>query len=316
MPKLLMPMEIDLLTWFGLDYFVSPNKRFYWPYLLLSLGVALAYLWLTRQPVSAKLYSKKIWWHASARLDYLYFMVSALIKLALIIPLIISVNEVAFAVFSLLQKFFGQQLVMSVDHTLLMLFYTLSLFVFGDFTRYLLHRLMHALPFLWEFHKVHHSAQVLTPFTFYRVHPVESLLFGFRYALSAGIVTGIFVYFYGAGLSIARIAEVNAIVFIAHLLGDNLRHSHVHLSYPDWLERILISPAQHQYHHTLDGSQKNFGGVLALWDVLFSSLRLSSRDDVYHWGIYRSEQYNSVFKLLFLPVIKLLRPIFYHEKSH
>jgi len=33
------------------------------------------------------------------------------------------------------------------------------------------------VPFLWEFHKVHHSANVLTPITAFRVHPVDTWLF-------------------------------------------------------------------------------------------------------------------------------------------
>nr|WP_216092588.1 sterol desaturase family protein [Candidatus Marithrix sp. Canyon 246] len=49
-----------------------------------------------------------------------------------------------------------------------MVLFTLSLFIFSDLTRYLLHRLLHSIPILWEFHKVHHSAKVLNPFTFYR----------------------------------------------------------------------------------------------------------------------------------------------------
>ena len=106
-----------------------------------------------------------------------------------------------------------------------MLAYTLTLFLSGDFTRYWLHRLMHSVPFLWEFHKVHHSAEVLTPITFYRVHPVENLLFGLRYSLSAGLVTGVFLYFFGAGLALLDVLGVNLFVYIAHVVGDNLRHS-------------------------------------------------------------------------------------------
>src|ERR1039458_8498353 len=37
--------------------------------------------------------------------------------------------------------------------------------------------LFHAIPALWEFHKVHHSAEVLTPLTEMRTHPVEIIAF-------------------------------------------------------------------------------------------------------------------------------------------
>ena len=36
---------------------------------------------------------------------------------------------------------------------------------------------MHRVPALWEFHKVHHSAEVLTPLTEWRQHPLELMLF-------------------------------------------------------------------------------------------------------------------------------------------
>ncbi len=39
------------------------------------------------------------------------------------------------------------------------------------------HFAMHRIPALWEFHKVHHSAEVLTPLTEWRQHPLELMLF-------------------------------------------------------------------------------------------------------------------------------------------
>ncbi|MDN5089484.1 sterol desaturase family protein, partial [Aliarcobacter butzleri] len=42
----------------------------------------------------------------------------------------------------------------------IVLMYTISIFVVSDFTRYWLHRFLHTIPFLWEFHKIHHSATV------------------------------------------------------------------------------------------------------------------------------------------------------------
>ena len=74
----------------------------------------------------------------------------------------------------------------SLSYTEIMVIFTITLFVASDFTRYWLHRFMHTVPLLWKFHKVHHSAKVLTPVTFYRVHPVENILFGLRFSLTIG----------------------------------------------------------------------------------------------------------------------------------
>ena len=142
--------------------------------------------------------------------------------------------------------------------------------------------------------------------TFYRVHPLENFLFGFRYALVTGFITGIFIHFYGANLAILDIIGVNIIVFVFHILGDNLRHSTIHLGYFDTLEKWLISPAQHQYHHTVTGTTVNYGGILSLWDRLFGSLRLSSQEDHYHYGLNEiTTRFNSVWQLLTQPFILL-----------
>ncbi len=301
-------MVTELVQWTGIDYLVNPQKRMYWGYLLLSALIAIAYVRWTRVPLS-RVFGLQVWWHPSARLDYAYFIVASLIKLSLILPLVISMREVAFWVINTLEAWFGYLEKINLDDGLLILLYTTALFVFSDFTRYWLHRLMHRVPWLWEFHKVHHSAEVLTPVTFYRVHPVENLLFGFRYALSAGIVTGVFVYLFGAGLDVAKVLGVNLFVFVAHVVGDNLRHSPIRLRYPDWLERVFISPAQHQYHHTLGGSRSNSGGVLACWDYWFGSLRLSRARDDYLFGVDDPHHFQSIPGLLLSPVLNILRPL-------
>ena len=58
--------------------------------------------------------------------------------------------------------------------------FTLFLLVLDDATRYLVHLAMHRLPVLWAFHKVHHTAETLTPLTVYRTHPAEAVVFGER----------------------------------------------------------------------------------------------------------------------------------------
>src|SRR5438094_778580 len=52
-----------------------------------------------------------------------------------------------------------------------------ALFLALEFAYWFDHYLSHKVPLLWEFHRVHHSAEVLTPFTNSRVHPIDSLFF-------------------------------------------------------------------------------------------------------------------------------------------
>jgi sterol desaturase/sphingolipid hydroxylase (fatty acid hydroxylase superfamily) len=305
-----MPMVTDLLHWTGFEYLFNVHKRLFWGYILISLVVAFVYLYFTRTPFS-RVFGRHIWWHPSARLDYMYFLLSSVIKLTLVLPLLISAREVALWVLVVLEQTFGYQSKLAVDSAWLVLAYTLCLFLVSDFSRYWLHRLMHKIPWLWSFHQVHHSAEVLTPITFYRVHPVENLLFGLRYALSAGLVTGVFVYFFGASLHVTEVFGVNLFVFLAHVVGDNLRHSPVRLAYPRWLESWMISPAQHQYHHTLDGNRYNFGGVLAVWDRLFGSLRYSRANEVFVFGVDAAAQFKTLGQLLLSPFLQIVNLRFY-----
>jgi sterol desaturase/sphingolipid hydroxylase (fatty acid hydroxylase superfamily) len=164
------------------------------------------------------------------------------------------------------------------------------------------------MKFLWEFHKVHHSAKVLNPLTFYRVHPVENILFGLRYSLSVGFVTGIFVYFFGAMIDIYMIFGANVFIVVFSLLGSNLRHTHVPISYGKYLEKIFISPKQHQIHHSNKHFDKNYGGYLAIWDYMFGSLKLSKDVKVLKFGLKKEQmkEYTTIKGILFFPFKNLL----------
>lgn len=287
----------------GLEYFVDPSRRVYWLYLLSSF--LIAFIWLLFHKKRAKIvFSKTLWFHPSAKLDYLFFVLSFFIKILIIIPLIISAKSVAFFVMKMLIDTFGFFQALSLPYEAIITLFTCTLFVASDFSRYWLHRWLHTVPILWEIHKVHHSAKVLTPLTFYRVHPIENFLFGLRYALVIGVVSGVFLYLFGAKIGIVEVYGVNIFVFIFSLLGSNLRHSHVGLSYPAWLEYILISPKQHQMHHSTKYSRKNFGGYLALWDTIFGSVKTSYGVGYLKFGLKKSQMalYQDIGAILLVPL--------------
>ncbi|MBN2815186.1 MAG: sterol desaturase family protein [Campylobacterales bacterium] len=291
------------MEYFGLDYLASSHQRVFWLYIVSAL--ALASLFLIFAPKTREEYKKrKIWSHTSALMDYKYFVVVAFIKVVFILPLILSSKDVALYVTLFMQDHIGFVAPLSLSKEKVVILYTLSLFVVGDFTRYWLHRAMHSVPLLWRFHKVHHSAEVLNPLTFYRVHPVENVLFGLRYALSVGFVTGVFLYYFGAKIGVIQIVGANLFVFIFGILGANLRHSHIPLRYGDVLEKIFISPYQHQLHHTKELSTKNFGGALALWDWLFETLHIEKTRTHLEYGLAQERVYKSVLEMLYRPFCK------------
>ena len=293
---------------FALEYFINPDKRLYWLYLLSSVFLAVAYFYITKKNTRV-ITSSKLWLHPSAKLDYYYFFLSYFLNLFLLVPYIISAKSVAIYVNKFLYAQFDyfENTIFSYEEIVLM--YTISIFVFSDFTRYWLHRFLHTIPFLWEFHKVHHSAKVLTPITFYRVHPVENFLFGLRYSLSIGFVTGIFIYLFGAMIDIYMVLGVNIFIFIFSLFGSNLRHSHVAFSYGKYIEKWLLSPKQHQIHHDKKHFNKNYGGYIAIWDRVFGSLCLSNSVNVLKFGLRKNQmdEYLSLKDLILRPFINLIK---------
>ena len=282
-----------------IEYFLSPNQRVYWVYILSTLLIATLYLLLNPKEKRINM-SRKLWLHPSAMLDYRYFFISFFIKAWLLLPLLIGVNEVMFFTQEQLSDLFGFYLYRGLDTTEVMLLFSVTLFVVSDFTRYWLHRFMHTIPVLWRVHSVHHSAKVLTPITFYRVHPIENILFGLRFSLTIGVVSGLFLYLFGGLLSLMDILGINALVFLFNLLGSNLRHSHIKLRYFRWLESIFISPYQHQIHHSTTAYNYNFGGALALWDLWFGTLKYSADMRHIKFGLDRQREFATVWDLLLL----------------
>ncbi|MCT7547664.1 sterol desaturase family protein [Aliarcobacter butzleri] len=293
---------------FALEYLVNPSKRLFWIYLLSSIFLAIVYFYVTKKN-SRLITSSKLWLHPSAKLDYYYFFLSYFINILLLVPFIVSAKTVALFVNKELYFYFDYYDNSYFSYKQIVLMYTISIFVVSDFTRYWLHRFLHTIPFLWEFHKIHHSAKVLTPITFYRVHPVENFLFGLRYSLSVGFVTGVFIYFFGAKVDIYMVFGVNIILFVFSLFGSNLRHSHIPFSYGKFIEKWLLSPKQHQIHHDKKHFNKNFGGYIAIWDRLFGSLTLSKDVKVLKFGLRREQMkdYLSLKYLIIRPFINLLK---------
>lgn len=291
------------------DYLLHPNHRFYWLYLASSGVLALAVLLVQHKKLPPKRAWRAYWLHPGALLDYRYFLVVWLIKAYLLAPLLLSAQTVALQVIQLLNAL-HPPLWLAWEYQNIVLAYTATLFVVSDFSRYWLHRIAHRWQALWHFHAVHHSVEVLNPFSFYRVHPFENFLFGLRYALSAGLVSGVFIWAFGARLNVYTIIGANAFVVFFAFIGANLRHSHVYLRYPAWLEHIIMSPAQHQLHHTAAYSQKNYGSALSLWDTLFGTLQTTANIEQprqFGFDKQRSRRYYSVRGLLLQPFHDLYR---------
>jgi len=191
--------------------------------------------------------------------------------------------------------------------------YTLLFFLAYDFGRFLAHSLLHDLPWLWEFHKVHHSAEVLTPLTAARVHPIDLAIMACVPALLTGALSWCFHRWVDAGMEFYTFLGMHALLWTFGLL-DNLRHWQVWISYGGALNRWLISPAHHQLHHSAEREHWgcNRGFELAIWDRLYGTLRVPPDQQLklrFGLGDDTDGRWRSVGRLYFWPFGLLARRI-------
>ena len=269
----------------------SPQKRIFVGY--LASAVAIAMLWLcfvekisTRSAVK-KIFDKRIWFSQSSLADFKLILVNRIIMSAGAAALVSQVTISTF-LYSLLHK---QTIVEPlalhfVSAGTVAVLFTTCFFVFDDFSRFYVHRLMHRIPFLWAFHQVHHSAETMTPFTIFRTHPIEGVIFVLRTSVVQGIVISAFLFLFGSKVDLITVFGASVGVVIFHSLGSNLRHSHVKIRYPRLIELFFISPGQHQIHHSTEKRHfdKNFGVALAVWDLIFGSLK-HSENETHRFGV-------------------------------
>ncbi|NKB65864.1 MAG: hypothetical protein GKR89_02270 [Candidatus Latescibacteria bacterium] len=131
--------------------------------------------------------------------------------------------------------------------------------VFKDLLEYGVHNLLHRVPWMWQFHKLHHSIEELDWIGNMRFHWMEIVLYKSLTYLPL-VVLGI------DGRVILWVA-------IAGTLVGHLNHANVPFGWGP-LRYILNSPRFHVWHHDLvlhGRSGQNFGVIFSLWDWLFGT---------------------------------------------
>lgn len=295
-----------------LQSFIDSNSRLHLLYLFSSLGLAYYVYKSSKQEGSfwSYVFRKDVWMSRSAFVDYGLIFLNSFFKVFLIGPYFVFGFYLSYKLEILLPDLFGYPS-QGLSETSTLILYTIVLTIVGDFSTYLVHYIMHYVPFFWEFHKVHHSATTLNPVTQYRIHPVELIINNIKGILVLGLVTGIFRYLSAYPIEEVTLIGANVLSFAFLFFGSNLRHSHIPLKYYNWLEYILISPFQHQIHHS-DAEKhfnRNLGSKLAIWDWMFGTLVRSESVDSVNFGIGKEEEkrYDSVWKNLLMPFLNLFR---------
>ena len=276
---------------------LNPFPFFLWNFVILLKRICWKF-----EFVFKSLFYKKLWTHYSTRLDLSLFLFNTFLKSFVFLFIVFNSVIVAKLVLKGLYFFNPEHNPGRYNYNTVVLIFTFFHFVFMDFFRFLQHYCFHKIPFLWKFHKIHHSARVMTPLTLYRTHPVESLVSSLRRIFVTGVLSGLFLFYAQSVIDVYTIMGVNALDFIFNFFASNLRHSHVWLSFGP-LNHVFMSPAHHQIHHSRNvrHRDKNMGFSLSFWDQLFGTFyQVKGVREFLIFGV-RGENHRSLWQALKAP---------------
>ena len=137
-----------------------------------------------------------------------------------------------------------------------------------DFIIWGQHLLSHKIPFVWRFHRMHHTDRDLDVTTAVRFHPFE-IIFSMFIKITSIYILG---------------ASALAVIIFEIMLNGMAMFNHANLRIPFRIENILrkfiVTPDLHRIHHSIyiDEHNKNFGFSLSIWDKIFKCYLDQPRD--------------------------------------
>jgi sterol desaturase/sphingolipid hydroxylase (fatty acid hydroxylase superfamily) len=212
--------------------------------------------------------------HRSAVNDYLFAVIHKLTYPIVIGPVIAAAVWLSHESTALAETWLGPPVHRGDNWGASLVFTVLILVLLNDFWFFWFHRLEHRVWWLWEFHKAHHAAEAMPwGITARRNHPVDEILHTFGATLLPSLALGVFAYLWSADVDEVLIYGVSIWAILEILGFRHLKHSHIYLRFPRWLEYVFVSPAMHHIHHSREERHwdRNFSTMFAFWDVLYRS---------------------------------------------
>ena len=136
----------------------------------------------------------------------------------------------------------------------------LVFFLISDFTQWNIHRLLHAVPFLWKIHQTHHSVKEMGFAAHFRYNWMEPIVYKSILFIPIIIIGGV------------NLQDVFIVHFISIAIG-HLNHANIGWDY-GYLKYLINNPKMHIWHHSKKIPNKfgvNFGISLSLWDYIFGT---------------------------------------------
>lgn len=278
---------------------INLPKDLHWQSIILTITIGLS-IWLVRRGHGSKgaygrarrasllqfLLPRDIYTHKSARVDIWLWIFERLLHPFWAISLLATVGPATEqSVIAALQWAFGDTPALKSNYGWMLLYSLVTLLCY-DFIFFATHYTMHRVPALWAIHKIHHSAEVLTPLTRSREHFLAGPIWAIGGAFSYGFVGGIFAYLFEGSITAATLLNIGVFALLFGFNGS-FRHYHVQFHYPRWLSKWLHSPVMHHIHHSYLEKHwdTNFAAVTSIWDRMFKTLYIPEKDEFTPWGI-------------------------------
>jgi len=172
-----------------------------------------------------------------------------------------------------------------------------ALFVAQDFFYYFFHRAHHRIRWMWASHVTHHSSERLNLSTAFR----QSLTYP---------ISGMWLFW--LPLAFIGFSPTHIVVVVAINLAFQF---FVHTEAVDklgWLEKVFNTPSHHRVHHASNPRyiDRNYAGVLIIWDKLFGSFVQEDPAEPCRYGIVRPIHSHNPLVLTFHEWIAMFRDAF------
>ena len=170
---------------------------------------------------------------------------------------------------------------------------TILLILLFDGWMYLWHRANHETPFLWRFHRTHHSDLELDCTSALRFHAGEICLSHLARLLVIPLL--------GVGFSELMLYEI--------FLQPVIIFHHSNVDFPEKWDRlirtVIVSPNLHRVHHSKEvlDTNSNYSSIFSFWDRLWKTLREKENPGSVTYGLpdFREEEWQTVPGMLRTP---------------
>ena len=162
----------------------------------------------------------------------------------------------------------------------------LIMLVIADFIQWNIHRQLHSRPWLWEFHKVHHSVKEMAFAAQFRFHFMETIIYKTVQYIPLAMI--------GFGIQEFILIHMFA-VFVGHLNHANVGWSYGIFGY------IFNNPKMHIWHQSKalppeHPNGMNYGLTLSIWDYLFGTAYVPNNGKDIELGFAGDEDFPTDFK--------------------